>query len=128
MKWLIIACCCGHESLSRITTSKWSVPLKPGENPKIRKLKLCSLFSLNVFFSVLTLIRMNYQCSNLNTYLVTIFLSEWGYSVYIEILLRFSSIPSFRDIKNMSAAMLHFRMHICEYRMTWSISPLNIKL
>ena len=45
------------------------------------------MFGLNVFFNVLTLIRKNYLCSKLNTYLVTIFLSEWGYYVYIEITL-----------------------------------------
>ena len=99
------------------------------KNPKNRKLNLCSLFGLNVFFSVLTLIWINYQCSKFNTYLVTIFLSEWGYSVYIEIALRLSSAPLFRAFKNMSAVMyVTFCMHICEYRMTWSISPLNIKL
>ena len=53
------------------------------------------------------------------TYPVTIFLSEWGYCVYIEIPLRLSPAPKFRALKkNMSAVMLHFLMHICEYRMT----------
>ena len=43
------------------------------KNSKIGKLKLCSLFGLNVFFNVLTLIRINYQCSKLNTYLLQSF-------------------------------------------------------
>ena len=34
---------------------KVSVPLRPGEKKKIQKLKFCSLYSLNVFFNVLTL-------------------------------------------------------------------------
>ena len=50
-------------------------------SPKIRNLKLCILLSLNVFFNFLTLIRINYLCSKMCTYLVTIFLSEWGYCV-----------------------------------------------
>ena len=66
--------------------------------PKNRKLKLCLLFGLNVFFNVLTFIRINYQCSKLNTYLV-LFLSEWGYSVYIEISLRLSPALTFRALK-----------------------------
>ena len=37
-----------------------------------------------------------------------------GYSVYIEIPLRLSPTPTFRALKNMSAVMLHFLMHICE--------------
>ena len=43
------------------------------KNPKNRKLKLCSLFGHNLLFNVLTLTRINHQCSKLNTYLVTIF-------------------------------------------------------
>ena len=87
---------------------KGSVPSRPVA--KIRKFDnsncLHCLVSL-VFFNVLTLIRINYQCSKLNTYLVTtIFLSEWGYCVYIEIPLRVSPAPSFRALKNMSAVML----------------------
>ena len=81
------------------------------KNQKIRRLKLCSLLSLNVFFNVLTLIWINYQCSKLHTFLVRIFLSEWGYCVYIEIPLRLSTTPTFRALKNMSAVMLHFLMH-----------------
>ena len=36
---------------------------------------------------------------NLNTYLAIIFYSEWGYCVYIEILLRLSPVPTFRALK-----------------------------
>ena len=73
------------------------------KNPKNRKLKLCLLFGLNVFFNVLTFIRINYQCSKLNTYLVIVFLSEWVYSVYIEIPLRLSPAPTFRALKKIWA-------------------------
>ena len=31
-------------------------------------------------------------------------------------------------LKNMSVVMLHFLLHICVYRMTWSINSLNTKL
>ena len=51
-----------------------------------------------------------------------------GYCVYIEISLGLSPAPTFGALKNMSAVMLHFLMHICEYRMTRSTNPLNIKL
>ena len=91
------------------------------KNQKIRNSKLCSLFGLNVFFNVLNFTWKNYQCSKCNP-------SELGYCVYIEIPLRLSPAPTFRALKNMSAVMLHFLIHICEYRMTWSIDPLNIKL
>ena len=40
-----------------------------------------------------------YQCLNLNTYLVTIFLSEWEYCVNIEIPLRLSRAPTFKALK-----------------------------
>ena len=30
--------------------------------------------------------------------------------------------PTFRTLKNISAVILHFLMHICEYGMTWSIN------
>ena len=40
-----------------------------------------------------------YQCSKLNTYLFTIFVSKWGYCVYIEIPLRLSPAPTFRTLK-----------------------------
>ena len=82
------------EGLQRISAFKTWL-----KNPKNRKLKLFLLFDLNVFFNVLSLIRINYQCSKLNTYLVTIFLSEWGYSVYIEIQLRLSLAPTFSALK-----------------------------
>ena len=69
------------------------------KNPKIRKFKLCLLFGLNVFLYVLTFIQINYQCSKLNTYLVIPFLSEWGYSVYIEIPLRLSPAKHSEPLK-----------------------------
>ena len=69
------------------------------KSEKSRKLKCCSLFGINVFFNILTLMRINYQCSKLKTHLVTIFLSEWVYYVYIEILLRLSPTPTFRALK-----------------------------
>ena len=78
------------------------------KNPKNRKLKLCLLFGLNVFFNVLSLIRINYQCSKLNTYLVTIFLSDWGYCVYIEIQLRLSPAPTFRALKKYERSDITF--------------------
>ena len=61
--------------------SKGSVPLRLGEkNKKIRKSKFCSLFGLNVFFNVLTLIGKKYQCLKLNTYVhvVTLFFQSGG--------------------------------------------------
>ena len=74
--------------------------LRPGETiRKIENLKLCLLFSLNVLFNVLTLIRKNYHCSKLNTSLVTIFLLVRGYSVNIEIPLRLSPARTFRALK-----------------------------
>ena len=96
--------------------------LRPGEKSENSKFKM---FGLNVSFHVLTLTWKKYQCSKLNTYLVTTFLSEWGYCDYIEIPLRLSPAPTFRALKYMSAVMLHFLTHICEYRMTWSIDHLN---
>ena len=90
---------------------KGSVPLRP-----------CVLQCINSYM------KNKYQCSKLNTYIVTTFLSEWWYCVNIEIPLRLRSAPTFRALKNMSAVMLHFLIHICEYRMTWSIDHLNIKL
>ena len=51
-------------------------------------------------------------------YLDTIFPSEWGYCVYIEIPLRLSPAPTFGDFKKLSAVMLHFLMYDCEKRMT----------
>ena len=41
-----------------------------------------------------------------------------GVCVYIEIPLRLSPAPTLRALKNMSAVMLHFLLHNCEYRMT----------
>ena len=89
---------------------------------------MSSLFALPCVLQCFNSYTYNYQCSILNTYLVTtIFLSEWEYCVYIEIPLRSSPAPTLRALKNMSAVMLHFLLHNCEYRMTWSINPLNIK-
>ena len=60
-----------------------------------------------------------YLYSKFNTYLVTVFLVEWGYCVnYMKKPLRLSPDPTFRALKNMSAVMLNFLMHACEYRMT----------
>ena len=53
----------------------------------------------------------NYQCSKLITYLITTFLSEWEYCVYIEIPLRLSPVPTIRALKNMSTVMLHFHIN-----------------
>ena len=64
----------------------------------------------------------------LNTYPATIFPLEWGYCLYIEIPFRLSPDPTFRALKNMSAVMLHFLMHISEYNMTSSTNPLDIRL
>ena len=44
---------------------------------------------------------------------MTIFLSAWGYCVNIDIPLRLRPAPTFRDLKNMRAVMLDFRMDIC---------------
>ena len=44
--------------------------------------------------------------------------SKGGYCVYIEIRLRLGSVPIFRTLKNMSAVMLNFLMHIGVYRMS----------
>ena len=97
---------------------KGSVPLRPGEKKKkIRKSKWCSLFGLIVLQCFNSYMK-KYQSSKLNTYLITAFFSEWGYCVYIEIPLRLSPAPTFRALKNMSAVMLHFLIHICEYRLT----------
>ena len=41
----------------------------------------------------------NYECPKLNNFLVTIFLSEWGYCVYIQIPLRLSPAPTFRALR-----------------------------
>ena len=40
------------------------------------------------------------------------------YCVYMKKPLTFSPTPTFRSLKNMSALMLHFLMHVYEYRMT----------
>ena len=39
-----------------------------------------------------------------------------------------SMCSSMFSLKNMSTVMLHFLVHICEYRMTKSINPFNTKL
>ena len=94
IKYWIINFCCNYTSIERNSVFKTWL-----KNLKNRKLKLCLLFGLNVFFNVLTFIRINYQYSKLKTYLVILFLSEWGYSVYIEIPLRLSPAPTFRALK-----------------------------
>ena len=80
--------------------SKGSVLFRPGakKTRKIRNLQFCSLLGLNVFFNVETLSRKNYQCSQLNTYIIIIFLSEWGCCVNIEIPFRLSPSPTFRAL------------------------------
>ena len=81
------------------------------KNPKIRKLySICTLIGLNVFLNDLIIICKNYECSKLNTYLVTIFLSEWGYMyyVYIEIPSRLSPSPTFRALKNIISVICYF--------------------
>ena len=40
-----------------------------------------------------------------------------GGCVYIEIPLRLSPARTFWALKNMSAVVFHFLMHVCEYRM-----------
>ena len=45
---------------------------------------------------------------SLNSYQVTIFLSEWEYCVDIEIPGRLSPAPNSKPLKDMSAVMLHF--------------------
>ena len=72
---------------------KGSVPLTPGEkSEKNQKIKIlfivwsqCVLLCFNSYMK-------EYQYSKLNTYLVTLFISEWGYCVYIEIPLRLSPV------------------------------------
>ena len=95
--WILLVHCIAsiYHNENAVRISAFKTWLK---NPKNRKLNLCLLFGLNVFFNVLTFIRINYQCSKLNTYLVILFLSEWGYSVYIEIPLRLSPAPTFRAL------------------------------
>ena len=108
----------GHE------TFNGSVPLKPGEkNQKIWKANCCSLFGLNVSFNVLTLtwkkipiFKIEYLSSYNLSFRVGVLCLHWN---YIEIKPR----PNIQ-----SPLMLHFLIHICEYRMTWSIDHLNIKL
>ena len=69
--------------------------------------------------------KKKYQCLKLNTYLVTLILSEWGYCVSIEI----KPYPNIQShLKSMSAVMLYFLEHICEYRMTWLININFLKM
>ena len=49
-------------------------------------------------------------------YLVTIFLSEWGYCVYIETPLRLSPDPTFRALKKIERSDVTFSYAHCEYR------------
>ena len=72
---------------------------------------------LNVFFNVLTL--TIYQCSKLNTYLVTTFLSEWGYCVNIEIPLRLSPAPTFRAFKKYDVTVSYTRLWIKNDLINW---------
>ena len=79
--------------------SIWSFHLKDHclktwwKNKKTRKIKI-----LLIVWPICVLICFKsytnkYECSKLNTYLVKLFLSEWGYCVYIEIPLKLSSPP-----------------------------------
>ena len=88
------------------------MPLRTGE--KIRKIKILFMVWSQIVFRCLNSYMKKCQCSKLNTHLTTIFLSEWENCVYIEIPLRPQHSEPF---ENMSAVMLHFHMHICEYRM-----------
>ena len=91
---------------------KRSVPLRPGEKKENSKVKILFIVWSHCVLQCFNSYMKKYQCSKLNTYLVTIFLSEWGYCVYTEIPLRLSPAPTFRALKNMSAVMLHFLIHI----------------
>ena len=73
------------------------MPLRPSENIRQFENQTFVHCLVSMFFNVLTLIK--YQCSKLNTNLDTIFLSEWGYCVYIEIPLRLSPTPAFGALK-----------------------------
>ena len=68
--------------------------VKKSENSKVKILFIvwsqCVLRCINSY-------KRKYQCSKLNTYLVTTFLSKWGYFVYIEIPLRLSPAPKFQS-------------------------------
>ena len=77
---------------------KGSVPLRPGE--KIRKFvkilfivwSRCVLQCINSFMKKIPMFKTEY----LSSYT---FLSEWGYCVYIDILLRLGPTPTFRALK-----------------------------
>ena len=47
----------------------------------------------------------------MNTNLVTILLSEWGYSVYIKILLGLSPAPTIRAFKKYDSSDVTFVLH-----------------
>ena len=79
---------------------KGPVPSRRGKNQKIRKSNFLVIVWSQYVFQCFNFYMKNYQCSKLNTYLDTIFLSEWGYCVYIEIALRFSPAPTFGALKN----------------------------
>ena len=100
--------------------------VKKSENSKVKILFIvwsqCVLQCVNLTWKKIPMIKIEYLSID------TTFLSEWGYCVYIEIPLRLSPVPTFRALKNMSAVMLHFLIHICEYRITWSIDPLNTSM
>ena len=83
---------------------------------------MCSSQCFNSYMKKIPILKIEYLSS------YTLFFSERGYCVYIEIKIEIKPARTFRALKNMSAVMLHFVMHICEYRMTWSIDPLDIKL
>ena len=88
---------------------KGSVPLRHSE--KIRKFenKNCVHCLVSLCSSFIKLLyEKNYQCSKLNTCLVTTFLSEWGYCVYIEIplILHVSPTQTFRTLTKYECSFL----------------------
>ena len=102
---------------SGVDLSKGSVPLSGEKKSEKSKIKILFIVWSQCVFQCFYSDMKKYQFSKLNTYLITIFLSEWRHCVYIEIPLRLCPAPTFKDLKNMSAVILHFFIHICEYRM-----------
>ena len=79
-------------SVNKTKISAFKTWWKKSENSKIK--------ILFISWSQCVLTHMKqYQCSKLDIYLVTLFLSEWGYFVYIVIQLRLSPAPTSRALK-----------------------------
>ena len=87
---------------------KGSVSLRPREKIKNSKVKIFFIVWSQCVLQCFNSYMKKYQCSKLNTYLVTIFLSEWGYCVYIEIPLRLSPAPTFRALKKYECSDVTF--------------------